>query len=340
MHDDGSAGSAAAAPVALSAATPAAADGPPLDEEPEQHVPGSFLGALPQFFVFPLILVVTLTLAYLGLRLLVGFDGGDARELLADIRGAGGPHARWQAMHGLADGLRRGRLDLAAVPASELATLYADLGHEPGAEGAQTRQFLLEVLQFKQAPELTAIAVEALADPEAGVRLAALGALYQMKDPAAVPSLIAALRSGPPEERFVALGALANAGTPPARDAIAALLGGDDSLLHRNAVLALAQAGDDRAAPYLPALLARANYEGDSRLDSPDAAAMDEASRQAARADVVEQFLVNAARAAARLKDPAAVPLLRELRRADPSVKVRSAAINALHDLGVPEESP
>src|SRR5262249_59799939 len=100
----------------------------------------------------------------LGRRLRVGSAPGDARELLADIRNAGGPHARWQAMHSLADGLRRGSLNLDAVPAADLAALYGQLGHEEGAEGAETRQFLLEVLQWKQAPELTAIAVGVLSD--------------------------------------------------------------------------------------------------------------------------------------------------------------------------------
>jgi len=342
VHDDGSA-SVSAVPVSGAGAGSSGPRDPVLDEEPAQHVPGSFLEALPQFFVFPLILVGTLTVAYLGLRLLVGFDGGDARELIADIRGAGGPHARWQAMHGLADGLRRGRLTLDGVPSAELAELYADLGSEPGPDGAQTRQFLLEVLQWKKAPELTAIATGALADDDAGVRLSALYALAQMQDPAAVGALTELLEQGSSEERFVALGALALTGTPEARDAIATQVGGGDTMLHRNAVLALAQAGDARAVPHLPALLRRAGYEGDARLDGPDAALKDEASRLAAREDVIEQFLVNAARASAKL-DPAAaasvIPLLRELRRDDPSLKVRSAAINALHDLGVPEESP
>jgi HEAT repeat protein len=116
-------------------------------------------------------------------------------------------------------------------------------------------------------------------------------------------------------------------------------LGGDDSLLHRNAVLALAQAGDARAAPWLPALLRREAYDRDGRLDGPDAALQDETSRAAARQSVVEQFLVSACRAAAHMADPSVAPLLQALRANDPSIKVRSAAINALHDLGVTQES-
>jgi HEAT repeat protein len=154
-----------------------------------------------------------------------------------------------------------------------------------------------------------------------------------------VPRLVEVMTEGERDERWMAMGALARVGSPEALDAIAGLLGGEDSVLHRNAVLSLAQAGDERAAPWLPALLSREGYADDSRLDGPDAALQDELSRAAARESVVEQFLVSACRAASHLADPSVAPLLQALRAGDPSVKVRSAAINALHDLGVTQES-
>jgi hypothetical protein len=302
----------------------------PFDEEPEQHVPGSFLESLPQFFVFPLVLVATLTAAYLGLRLLVGFEPSDARDLIVELRSAPGEHARWQALHGLADGLRRGRLGLDEVSPAELSELYAGYA----GESSEMRQFLLRVLAWKRAPELTSLVLAALEDEDALVRQAALFALGQMEDPAAVPALIEVLEGSSPDERFLALGALARVGTEPARDAIAGRLGGEDTILHRNAVLALAEAGDPRAADWMPALLTRESYADDSQLDGPDAGLLDEVSRLAAREIVVEEFLVNACRAAAHLHEPALVPTLQALRADDPSLKVRSAAINALHDLG------
>jgi HEAT repeat protein len=115
---------------------------------------------------------------------------------------------------------------------------------------------------------------------------------------------------------------------------VAGVLAGGNGLLARNAVLALADAGDPRAAPGLPALLARDAYASDPSLDGPDAALQDEQSRANDRADVVEGFLVQACRAAAKSADPALAPLLRALAADDPSLKVRSAAINALHDRG------
>jgi HEAT repeats len=320
--------------------------GVPLDEEPQQ-APGGLLSALPQFFVFPLILVATLTAAWLGLRLLMGGSTGDAHEALAEIRAAAGPHGRWQAMHELADGLRRGRLSLDDVPAAELAVMWRDFGGVREGAGPEereqvslTRQWLLQVLAWKRDPQLTAIAVGALADEDPRVRLSAVAALAEMRDPSTVDELAGVLDGGGYEERFVALGALARLaadGDAAAADAVAGQLAVADGVLHRNAVLALADAGDARAAAGLPALLVRANYEHDVSLDGPDAALRDEDSRAAARAEVVEQFLVQACRAAAKSHDPALGPLLRALEAGDPSLKVRSAALGALSDRG---ESP
>lgn len=332
-----------------SSGAPPVVSGVPLDEEPEQHVPGSFLQALPQFFVFPLILVATLAAAWLGLRLLIGGEPDDARAVLAEIRTAAGPHGRWQAMHALATGVRRGSLSLDDVPASELVALWTTYAAPQGdtlearEQTALTRHWLLQVLALKRAPEVTGIARGALGDENADVRRAALAALAEMRDPAALPDLVAVLSGGDEGERFLALGALARLaadGSAPAADAVAGLLGGGDSLLARNAVLALADAGDPRAAAGLPALLVRANYDLDPALDGPEAAQRDEASRAIARDQVVEGFLVQACRAAAKSPDPALSSALRELADNDPSLKVRSAAINALHDRGASLETP
>src|SRR5262249_30188218 len=125
----------------------------------------------------------------------------------------------------------------------------------------------------------------------------------------------------------------------PAADALAGQLSAGDGVLRRNAVLALADAGDPRAADGLPALLVRGNYDGDASLDGPDAATRDAASREAARADVVEQFLVSACRAAGKSRAPELHAPLVALASNDPSLKVRSAAIQALHDRGESENS-
>jgi hypothetical protein len=137
---------------------------------------------------------------------------------------------------------------------------------------------------------------------------------------------------------YVALGALARVGDAPALDAVATLLGGNDTILHRNAVIALGGAGDARASLWLPGLLDRSGYAQDPALLGPDAGVMDEASRLEKRAGMTEAFLIQAVKAAGALGDASLIPQLEELRANDPSVKVRSAAINALHDLGTVQD--
>ena len=322
------------------ATPPAVPEDVRFDEEPPQHVPGSFLGAFPQFFIFPLILVATLTAVYMVLRLLAGSEAQSATELLSELRAAG-PHARWQVLHGLADGLRRGTLDLSGVETAELAALYETYGGGEGdspSQRALMRQSLLLVLAYKRDPSLTPYALEALDDPDTGVRRTALQALATMADPTCLPALTPWLSAPTSEERLLALGALANLDSPEALDLIADQATAEDSIVARNAVLVLARAGDPRATPFLGRMLVRDAYDGDAQLES-DIAGLDAPSRDATRNAVVERFLIDSCRAAEALGDRGHLPALQKLREADPSLKVRSAAINALHALGASSES-
>jgi len=301
---------------------------PAYDEEPEE-AEVSFLASLPQFFVFPLILVATLTVVYLGLRVLS--DGGSTSvpAALAQIRASRAEHGQWQALHALADDLAKGRATLDEVSAAELASLYTDLA----PRGPRMREFLLQVVKFKRAPELTELVVGALDDRDAQVRLSALAALKEMEDPAATDALVTVLGDGSEEERFFALGALASLGTPGAAEAIAPLLEGGSSLDRRNAALALAVAGDRRALPQLEAMLERASYEDDPHLLGPFRDDYSAESRAAARANLTEVFLSEACAATVPFAEEAGLDRrLRRLRENDPSIKVRSAAIAALLD--------
>lgn len=310
------------------AARPLDGEPGPFDEEPgATDVP--FLASLPQFFVFPLILVATLTVIYLGLRVLGDTGSASASEALAAIRASQAEHSQWQALHALADDLAKGRVTLDDVGAPELAGLYADLA----PRGPRMREFLLQVVKFKRGPELTAVALGALEDEDAQVRLSALAALKEMGDPQSAVPLADVLRTGSEEERFFALGALASLGTVDAREAIAPLLDAPSSLDRRNAALALATAGDRRALPHLEAMLERASYERDPALLGAFGEDYAPESRAVARANLTEAFLSEACAATVPFADVTALdPLLARLRENDPSIKVRSAAIDALLD--------
>lgn len=302
-----------------------------FDEEPAEHVPGSFLSSLPQFFVFPMILVATITAIYLLLRTISGGGVMSADEMVAAVRSAPGDQSRWQAAYNLSDALRQGKITLDEVEASRVDALYDDLA----GQSPELKSFLLSVLAYKDDASSTERALAALEDDDPIVRSHAIHALHLLGDEAAVPALADVFRGSRPwEERFMAMGALAAIGTPEARDVLAGRLGQGDGLEHRNLVMALAQAGDLRASEWLGALLERADYDGDTSILGQNYASLPDASREAVRADLIEQFLVNACRAAEALGDSEMIEPLQRLREGDPSTKVKSAAIHALHALG------
>jgi hypothetical protein len=311
--------------------------GMPLDEEPRQQPPGSFLSALPQFFVFPAILVGTLTVVYLLLRVLAGVSPATAPELLAELEAAG-PHGRWQVLQSLATGLGRGTLSLEEVQSTELRRLYDHFREqgETALERSRMRQYLLLVIAHKQDSALTPLALEALAESDQDLRRMALQALAVMKDPAALPALEALLGGQSLDDRLLALGAVANLDSPRVVELLLAAQASEDTIIARNAAILLARAPhrDPRALDFLMGILDRETYSRDAALEGPERDLMDADSRAFTRENVVETFLVKACLAASELGDPATRPLLEKLREADPSMKVRSAAIDALHELG------
>lgn len=306
-----------------------------FDEEPPQHVPGSFLEALPQFFVFPAILVLTLTAIYLLLRVVVGTEAGSARDLLDEFKAAG-PHSRWQLMHSLADGLKRRRLQLDEVPVRELALIYeAEMQRVgEGPQGDIMRSTLLHVLAWKHDPSLTHFAVEALDGASEELVMAALAALATMADPSTVEVIARQLDAPVAGVRLMALGALGNIESPAADAALVAALTASDAMVARNAALLTARRRNLAALPMLLRLLDPESYAGDGSMEL-GLSEFDEASRAQALAGSTEAFLIQACQAAATLGDPAVVAGLQKLREPDRSVKVRSAAINALDALGV-----
>lgn len=317
---------------------------PVFDEEPPEHVPGSFLGALPQFFIFPLILVVTLTAIYLLLRLLTGAADATTPELLAEIRTAGASE-RWFKLHELAQGLQNGRLDLAEVGSDELLGFYegtlASLAADPGptpADRDELRHALLLVMAHKGDPAFTPLALEALETGSDRLRLGALQVLGVLGDPASLPAIVPLLDSPLDTERLVALGAVAGIDSDAARDVLAAQLGSSHAEIARNAAIQLGLAGDARAKPVLLHLLDRDAYAADAGV-SGALQGLSEGSRAEARDQYVDELMINACRAASRLGDPAFVPVLQALRRGDRSMKVKSAALDALHEMGVDPET-
>ena len=270
----------------------------------------------------------------------------DARAVLAEIRAAAGPHGRWQAMHELADGLRRGNLNLDGVPTAGARGAVDRLRHSSqGVSPADREQAALT------RSGCWPCAVEARAGahghrPLGAVRRgrhgAALGARRPGRDarPGSREALVGVLQGGSDEERFIALAALGLAvgGDGAAADAV-----GGPARARRRRPAAQCHPGPGRRrrrAPPRPAgALVRANYDGDVSLGRPDAALRDEDSRAAALT-VVEQSRLGLPRRRQepRPGKPAAAAARAGGRRS--SLKVRSAALGTLHAAASPRRTP
>ncbi|GJM23483.1 MAG: hypothetical protein DHS20C15_33980 [Planctomycetota bacterium] len=315
-----------------------------FDEEPGEQVPGSFLGALPQFFVFPLILVVCLTAIYLLLRLLAGASDATAPELLSEIRTAG-TSERWFKLHELAQGVNTGRLDLSSISNDELLGFYqgtlgslaADTSRS-ATERDELHYALLLVLAGKRDPSFAPVVLEALASDSETVRIGALKALGALKEPSSLAQIVPLLESSSVMERRMALDAVACLETAEAREVLVEQLRSSETQMVRNAAIWLGMAQDERATPVLLHLLDREAYGPDAGVPG-DLAQLSEGSRAAARDQYVDDMMILTCRAAARLGDPAFVSVLQALRRDDRSMKVKSAALDALHDMGVDPET-
>jgi HEAT repeat protein len=296
-------------------APPSAEAGAP--EPPERQ---AFPFLVLQFFVFPLSIVAVCVTVFVVFGLIAS-EGKHARDYLAEVR-SGGATRRWQAAFELAKLLRAGK-DPALADArfgEELVALFQDAGRD---------------------------------DPRVRRYLAL--ALGRLREPRAVPALLAAIRedadAGPAEgqpdseTRIYAVWALGEIGAPAALPELVGLAGHEDAGVRKAAVHAL---GAFRAPEARAALeRALADAAADVRWNAALALAR---QRDAAAAPVLaemldrrrleavpemtaeqrEQTLLAAAQGAAALGAPELSAALRALRDGDPSLKVRDAARAAL----------
>jgi HEAT repeat protein len=139
-------------------------------------------------------------------------------------------------------------------------------------------------------------------------------ALGAIGDPAAVPELVKLARSEDPGIRMSVTHAL---GSLPSADADAALrnaLGDPTEDVRWNAAVALAHRGDGAATPVLLQMMDRAHLASVAGL-TPEQA---------------EDAVLQAVAVSVKLPDPELQAALARLRDADPSLKVRAAAREAL----------
>ena len=271
----------------------------------------SFARTLLQFFVIPMLVVaIGVGVFFLGFSWLVS-DSTQAEDHLDRIR-TGGQRAKRQAAFELANRIQYGD---PAEFASLAPDLVAAFEEATGPRNAFVRQYLALALGRLGEVSAEQALVSALEDPDPTVPVYAAWALGALGTPGAAAALVGASQAEDAGVRTMAvygLGAIGDAAAVPAL-----LRAADDPVLDVsvNAVVALARIGDGGAEDRLLGMM-----ETDYWAEIPG---MLDGEKALARLSVVQ--------AAGTLDTDAVRAGLEEVAENDPDLRIREAALSALH---------
>jgi HEAT repeat protein len=275
-----------------------------------------------QFFLIPLAVVAMTVLVYVGFRSLLA-DARSPQDYLSEIQ-RGGSDRRWPAAYELSRLMAdpQVRADKTLAPALVKA-------FQESKGDAQVRRYLALAIG-RLDPPLPADAVadltHALDDPDSETRISVIWALGSSGDPAVVPRLIP-LYTAPDTDAGIRKMIVYALGALPGDEQLPILRTGlQDAApdVRWNAAVALARKGNHDGVPVLKQMLDRQYVEQTVKRDV----------RQDDDQDPIADVMISGLRAAAALKDESLKPSVTMLSQRDRSMKVRSAAIEALKVMG------
>lgn len=283
-------------------AAPVQATGP--SEEEGSSILRTFFG----LFLVPLLVVLVCVGVFIGFGWLA-YDHQTTGDYLNDLRSSWRPR-RAQAAYELSKVLIADPHALDEDPAAraEMRSLFE------AADDEEMKRYLALVLGYTRDPEAVPLLIDALDSPSSEMRIYALLALGTVGDARAVEPLVLALRDSDPGLRKTAAHGLGELGDPRAAPALEPLLQDATPDVRWNAALSLARLGSRAAAPELRRMLDRGLTTQVAGITPAQA----------------EETMVSAVHAIAAVEGAEARDLLRDLAAADPSLKVRQAAIDGL----------
>jgi len=316
-----------AAPRSMTEETPpedAAAEAvePPLPPETR------FWRLLPQFFLFPMLVVAACLVLYFGIRFLIQDTTSDL-ELLRDAQ-SGERNTGWRAALTLQNRIR-GKPEKYREDPTFPGKLVRAWNDARAAKNREVVQYLAMALALVGGEEVAAALEEGTRDAQADTRFYSAHAIGRLGEPARAGALLPLLKDPDRGVRTVAVywaGMLGGSETVPA---LAAALGDPEPSVTWNSALVLASRHrDERALPVLRRLLDRSFVEGVG--ESVPAHWEDGWPFVQSRtpAEVRETLLINAIKAAAAFRHPDLRAPLEALKDRDPSLRVRDLATKAL----------
>ena len=261
-----------------------------------------------QFVVFPLgIVAIAVGIFFLFGRL--ASDEQSIPDYLNEVR-SGGRRERWQAAYQLSQLINAGEAKKYPNLVDDVARVYVEAKNDD----PRIRQYLSMVLGNLGDRRATPVLIDGLDDRAPETRIYAALALGRLGDPAAVPALLKAFADDERDVRKAAAYALGETRDPRALPALVSALQDPIADVRYNAAIAVARFGDTRAIGVLREMVDR------SRLDR--VAGM--------RPDQKEETILAAIPALMRIAPEEGRQLLPPLAKNDESMRVRSAATEAL----------
>lgn len=261
-----------------------------------------------QFVVFPLgVVMIGVAIFFLFGKL--ASDQQTIPDYLNEVQ-SGGRRERWQAAYQLSQLINVGEAKKYPNLVEQVTTIY----RQAKTDDPRIRRYLSMVLGNLGDRRATPVLVEALSDPDVETRIYAALALGRLKDPQAVPRLLEVFRSDENDVRKAAAYALGELGDRRAVPALAAAFEDQKPDVRYNAAIAMARLGETSAIGVVREMLDR------SRLDR--VAGM--------RPDQKEETMLAAIPALMKIAPSEARAILGPIAKTDPSMRVRSAAKEAI----------
>jgi hypothetical protein len=300
---------------------------PPAVVEPPLPPETRFWRLLPQFFLFPLLVVAACLILYFGVRFLTRDTASDL-ELLRDAQ-SGERNTGWRAAIELQDRIRKDPEKYRSTGFG--AKLVRAWEQARAAKNREVVQYLAMALAQVGGDDVAAALEEGTRDPQADTRFYSANALGRLGEPARVAALLPLVKDPDRGVRTVAVYWAGKIGGAEAVPALVAALGDPEPSVTWNAALVLASRHqDERALPVLKRLLDRSFVE---RVGESMPANWEDGwpfVQSGTPAEVRELLLVNAIKAAAAFRHPELRAPLEALKERDPSLAVRDLATKAL----------
>lgn len=273
------------------------------------------LPMLLSFLIVPLLIVIFGTGLFLAFGM-AAYEEVEPQTFLEQLH-SGSANRRWQAAFELAKYISQdpaGMRERNLGPA--LSTLFAETG-DATEEERTVRRYLALCLGALGDPVAVPVLRDAVGDPDSETRIYVITALAQLGAPEAAPDLIDLLQD---EDAGVVKAAVYGLGAfdlPEVRDALVPMLDAGVPDVRWNAAVSLAKQQDRRAAPVLREMLDRPTVSAVVGIDPAQ----------------IEHVMTSAIRSAAALRLDGLDATLVALAEADPNLRVRDAAFQALEAL-------